>query len=108
MNYEGKGELDAMEFGRDIGIAIDSMKILLSSFPVSRDTPGIDREYNERRKRLKEAIELIERATAVVEEIKDEEQEALENLPENLQESERADNMQECIDLLEEIQGDLE
>ncbi|KAK9680612.1 hypothetical protein QE152_g38970 [Popillia japonica] len=47
MNYEGKGELDAMEFGRDIGIAIDSMKILLSSFPVSRDTPGIDREYNE-------------------------------------------------------------
>lgn len=63
---------------------------------------------NQRRKRLKEAVDLIERATAVIEEIKDEEQEALENLPENLQESERAENMQECVDLLEEIQSDLE
>ena len=63
---------------------------------------------NQKRKRLKEAIELMERATAIIEEIKDEEQEALENLPENLQESERAENMQECIDLLEEIQSDLE
>ena len=61
-----------------------------------------------RRKRLKEAVELIEQSTAVIEEIKDEEQEALENLPENLQESERADNMQECIDSLEEIYEDLE
>ena len=62
---------------------------------------------NVRRKQLKEAIDLIERATAVIEGVKDEEEEALANLPENLQESERADNMQECIDLLEEIYDDL-
>ena len=63
---------------------------------------------NQRRKTLKEAIELIEQATAVIEEVKNQEENALDNLPENLQDSERAENMQECIDLLEEVQNDLE
>ena len=39
-------------------------------------------------------------------EIRDEEQEAFDNLPEALQDSERGENMQDCIDdLLEEIGG---
>jgi len=61
----------------------------------------------QRRKRLREAVELIECAVAIVEEIKYEEKEALENLPTNLQEGEGADNMQECVDALEEIWDDL-
>jgi len=61
----------------------------------------------QRRKRLREAVELIECAVAIVEEIKYEEEEALENLPTNLQEGEGADNMQECVDALEEIWDDL-
>lgn len=40
--------------------------------------------------------------------IKDEEQDALDNLPEGLQMSERGDQMQENIDNLESIISDLE
>lgn len=41
-------------------------------------------------------------------EIRDEEQEAYDNLPEALQDSERGENMQNCIDALEEFMSDLE
>ena len=41
-------------------------------------------------------------------EIRDEEQEAYDNLPESLQESERGENMQNCIDALEYFMSDLE
>ena len=41
-------------------------------------------------------------------EIRDEEQEAYDNLPESLQESERGENMQDCIDALEYFMSDLE
>ena len=41
-------------------------------------------------------------------EIRDEEQEAYDNLPEALQESERGENMQNCIDALEYFMSDLE
>ena len=40
-------------------------------------------------------------------EIRDEEQEAYDNLPESLQDSERGENMQNCIDALEEFMSDL-
>lgn len=62
---------------------------------------------NQRRKRLKEVIDLINQANSIIEEVKDEEEEALNNLPENLQDTERAESMQECIDQLEEIYDDL-
>lgn len=45
---------------------------------------------------------------ADLESIRDEEQEALDNLPESLQESERGEQMQEYIDTMEEILDDLE
>ena len=41
-------------------------------------------------------------------EIRDEEQEAYDNLPESLQDSERGENMQDCIDSLESFMSDLE
>lgn len=41
-------------------------------------------------------------------EIRNEEQEALDNLPEALQDSERGENMQDCIDALESFMSDLE
>ena len=41
-------------------------------------------------------------------EIRDEEQGAYDNLPESLQESERGENMQNCIDALEYFMSDLE
>lgn len=69
-----------------------------------------------RRDRIDSVInELIERfeeikAEAIdqLSEIRDEEQEAYDNLPESLQESERGENMQNCIDALEYFMSDLE
>lgn len=72
---------------------------------------------NTKRRNAIESVinELIERfeeikAEAIdqLSEIRDEEQEAYDNLPESLQESERGENMQNCIDALEEFMSDLE
>lgn len=63
-----------------------------------------------RRKELKKALELLReaqdllvQASDMIEEIKSEEEESFDNLPECLQESERGEHMQECIDNLDEI-----
>lgn len=63
-----------------------------------------------RRNNLKLALGKMGELTAVLEELKenlqmvlDEEEEALGNLPESLQEGERGQQMQEYIDILEEI-----
>lgn len=45
----------------------------------------------QRRKRLTEAMELLQEAQQIIEEVKDEEQEAFDNLPEGLQCSERGE-----------------
>lgn len=61
---------------------------------------------------INELIEKFEeiKAEAIdqLSEIRDEEQEAYDNLPEALQDSERGENMQNCIDALEEFMSDLE
>ena len=61
---------------------------------------------------INELIEKFEeiKAEAIdqLSEIRDEEQEAYDNLPESLQESERGENMQNCIDALEYFMSDLE
>ena len=56
-----------------------------------------------RRKQLQEAIELIEKAKSIVESVQDEEQDAFDSLPENLQCSERGETMEENCDRLGEI-----
>lgn len=65
----------------------------------------------DRRKRLNEALglidqaeALIEQAAAIVEEVCEEEQEAFENMPESLQQGERGDMAQEAISNLESVE----
>lgn len=63
---------------------------------------------NIRRKSVKEALNLIEKAREILEEVKDEEQEAYDNLPESLQCGERGEQMQENIDNIEDYLSYLE
>lgn len=50
----------------------------------------------QRRNRIAEALELISQARDILEEVKDEEQESYENLPESLQYGERGEQMRAC------------
>lgn len=59
----------------------------------------------ERRKRLAKVFDMIEEANTILEEVKDEEQEAYENLPENFQYGERGEEMQNYIEMLDETIG---
>ena len=63
----------------------------------------------DRRKRLNEALELLDKAEGflsdaaqIVTDVRDEEQEAFDNLPEGLQQAERGELMQEAISALED------
>lgn len=57
----------------------------------------------QRRAKLDEAHSKLLEAYYIIEEVKDEEEEAYDNMPENLQGSERGERMEECIGTLEEI-----
>lgn len=61
-----------------------------------------------RRKELASIVELIEEARERLEAVKDEEQEAFDNMPESLQESERGETMQEYINIMEKLLDALE
>lgn len=56
-----------------------------------------------RRKEIAKAIELIEEAYGILDMVRDEEQEAFDNMPEGLQGSERGEQMEEYIYTLEEV-----
>ena len=56
-----------------------------------------------RRKEIAKAIELIEEAYGILDMVRDEEQEAFDNMPEGLQGSERGEQMEEYICILEEV-----
>lgn len=69
----------------------------------------------ERRKRVNEAIQRIEEAKSEIEDILDEETEYRDNIPENMQQSERYENadnncynLQSAIDSIEEVVSSLE
>ena len=62
----------------------------------------------ERRKRLQEAFDKIAEAQEILSEVRDEEQEAYENLPENFQYGERGDEMQGYIEMIDEADGYLD
>lgn len=51
-----------------------------------------------RRKMLREALVVLGNATSVVEYVCGQEQDAMDNIPENLQESDRFDEMENCVD----------
>lgn len=55
-----------------------------------------------RRKQLQEASELIAKAQGIIEGVKDDEQEAHDNLPESIQYGEKGQQMEEYIDMLDE------
>ena len=62
----------------------------------------------QRRKELERAARLIIEAQEIVEAVKDEEQEAHDNLPESLQYSEKGEQMEEYVQMLEEACEGLE
>lgn len=55
---------------------------------------------NERRKIIRAALDAIETAKAELEQARDDEQEALDALPDALQSSERGQKMTDCVDTL--------
>lgn len=57
---------------------------------------------NKRRERLQAAVSHLEIANEIVEEVKNEEQDCLDNMPENLQSSERYEIMENAIDYLDD------
>lgn len=66
----------------------------------------------ERRKRIREALDMVAEARSILEEALEAEQEAYDNLPESIQDSDRGyamdencTNLQNMIDSLEEIEG---
>jgi len=56
----------------------------------------------QRRKALEKALEMLDEAYSVIENVRDEEQEAFDNMPEGLQASERGEQMEEYISILED------
>lgn len=56
----------------------------------------------ERRKRLKKIHEMLSEVCSELESVKDEEEENFENIPENLQNSERYDKAAHTVELLED------
>jgi hypothetical protein len=70
---------------------------------------------NDRRKKIAEATGMINKAISsiqdaarILEECKDEEQEAFDNLPDSLRDSERGERMEEFVGYLEEAVSALE
>ena len=62
----------------------------------------------DRRNRLSGVIDTIADAISELEEIRDEEQDALDSLPESLQYSSKGEMMQEYIDDMESVMSDME
>ncbi len=61
-----------------------------------------------RRKRLENVVEVLTAQMEELEYIKDEEQDAFDNLPEGIQCSEKGETMEENIDDLDSVISDLE
>lgn len=61
-----------------------------------------------RRLKLTLARSYLEKAVSIVEAAKDEEQDCIDNLPENLQNSERCTIMEDAVDELEEAIDNIE
>lgn len=63
---------------------------------------------NKRRKELRRAIEIIETALDIVNQVKDEEEDSMYNYPENLQGTETYENMEVAVDTMEEVTSAIE
>ena len=63
---------------------------------------------NKRRKELRRAIDMIETALDIVNRVKDEEEDAMYNYPDNLQGTETYENMEVAVDTMEEVTSAIE
>lgn len=61
-----------------------------------------------RRKELEKAFDLCCEAQEILEVVKEEEQEAYDNLPESFQNGQRGEEMQGYIEMIEEVDGYLD
>lgn len=62
----------------------------------------------QRRKRLTEAFEKVAEAMEILEEVKSEEEESYDNLPDNFRDGDRDEEMQNYIEMLDEAYGYLD
>ena len=62
----------------------------------------------QRRSSIKRAIELLDNVRGIIQDAQDEEQEAFNNMPESLQESERCSAMEDAIDSMEDAIDSIE
>lgn len=63
---------------------------------------------NYRRKELKKAIDLLDEARFIIEQIAEEERDAFDNLPESLRYSERGEAMEDFANRLDDVAYSLE
>ena len=61
-----------------------------------------------RRKRLQEAFDLVAKAQEILAEVREEERESIENLPDNFRYGERGEEMQTYIEMIDEADGYLD
>ncbi len=59
----------------------------------------------ERRKKLGKAFDLVTEAEQIIQDVMEEEQESMENLPDNFRYGDRGDEMQNYIDMMDEVIG---
>lgn len=62
----------------------------------------------QRRKRIAKAVELLTEAHSILEEVRDEEQDYYDNMPESFQSGEKGDKAQEFADKLSEAADSVE
>lgn len=62
----------------------------------------------QRRRKLQEAFDLIDQANDILEAVKSEEEESMENLPDNFRYGDKGEEMQNYIDMIDETIGYLE
>ena len=63
---------------------------------------------DKRRRRLKKATSMINQAIQIIEEVRDEEQDSYDNLPESIMDGDRGAKMEEAIENMEDALSDLE
>ena len=63
---------------------------------------------NARRDQLRGVVALLDRAVSIISNVSDAEENALDNVPENLQDSERCEKMEEALNFLDSAVEDIE
>lgn len=63
---------------------------------------------NVRRKKLKDAVVLLNRASEIVSNARSQEEDCLDNMPENLQMSDRCESMENAVDCLDDAETSID